>query len=147
MHGRTANYPQPTLPCRTRQPILVASFMQPLDPVVLRPALTAMTELLTGCGLGFAATKAGLLDESTTRALARVVFGIFLPAMLSTSVASTISSGTGLRALLPIPFAAMVQVALGLGIARICLLVLRIQAKSPAGREVSVLSAFGNSGV
>jgi len=75
----------------------------------VQAAFAAVTELLTCCGLGVAATQIGLIDATTTRALAKAVFNIFLPSMLVTSVSRTVASGAGLRSLLPLPFCALVQ--------------------------------------
>ena len=119
----------------------------PFDPALLGPTLGSMSELLTSCALGYGARKTGLLDATTTRSLAKCVYNIFLPAMLSTSVSVTVASGVGLPALLPIPLAAWAQVGVGLLVARFCLLLLRIKPSSAEGGDVQVLSAFGNSGV
>jgi len=117
-----------------------------LEPAVLRSSFEAVTELLTCCGLGVFATRVGLLDAATTRALARCVFNIFLPAMLSTSVARTVASGASFSTLLPLPLCALVQVILGLGIVTL-LLGGPKEVRTPAGRDVAALASFGNSGV
>ena len=103
-------------------------------------------DLLTCCGLGFAATRYGLIDKPSLQALSRIVYRVFLPSLLLTNVATTVASGA-LRSLLPIPIAAWVQISLGLLVASALLPLLRIKRDSPDGKEVQVLSAFGNSGV
>ena len=86
-----------------------APLLTALEPAVLGASLRSMTELITCCGLGAIATRAGLIDRDTTRALARCVFNIFLPAMLFTSVASTVASGAGWWTLAPVTLAAALQ--------------------------------------
>jgi len=115
-----------------------------LQPEVVKSSLKAVSELLTCCGLGVLATKVGLLDAPTTRSLAKCVYNVFLPAMLTTSVASTVAAGAG-WSLCPLPLAAWLQVVLGLVLAA-ALLGPRM-LDTPAGRDVAALSSFGNSGV
>jgi len=110
----------------------------------MRSSLRAVSELLTCCGLGVLATRCGLLDSPTTRALAKCVYNFFLPAMLCTSVASTVASGAG-WSLLPLPLAAWLQV--GLAVAIVSALLGPRRLRSAAGRDVTALSSFGNSGV
>ena len=117
-----------------------------LEPSVVQAAFAAVTELLTCCGLGVAATQIGLIDATTTRALAKAVFNIFLPSMLVTSVSRTVASGAGLRSLLPLPFCALVQVCLGLALVSPLLGGPR-RMKQPGRRDVAALASFGNSGV
>lgn len=117
-----------------------------LDRTVLQSSMQAVTELLTCCGIGVAATRCGLLTAATTRALATCVFNIFLPAMLFTSVSQTLASGASFASLLPLPLCAVLQVGLALGMVTL-LLGGRKAAATPAGRDVSALAAFGNSGV
>ena len=124
-----------------------APLLTALEPAVLGASLRSMTELITCCGLGAIATRAGLIDRDTTRALARCVFNIFLPAMLFTSVASTVASGAGWWTLAPVTLAAALQVGLGLLLSSLLLKLLRVPRHSPAARDVTTLSAFGNSGV
>ena len=120
--------------------------LPPLDPDVARLTWDSMAELLTSCAIGFTATRIGLLSGSNVQSLATVVFNVFLPAMLVTSVARTVAQA-GLGSLLVVPLAAWVQVAVGIGVGTLSLLVLRMPRRSPAGRGIAVLSAFGNSGV
>ena len=125
---------------------IVGSLVLPaIEPEVIKSSLRAVSELLTCCGLGVLATRVGLLDTPTTRALAKCVYNVFLPAMLCTSVASTVASGAGLS-LLPLPLAAWLQVALAFAIAA-ALFGPRSLVDSPSGRDVAALSSFGNSGV
>ena len=124
---------------------VMASLSLPvIEPEVMRSSLQAVSELLTCCGLGVAATRVGLLDAQTTRALAKCVYNVFLPAMLCTSVASTVAGGAG-WSLLPLPIAAWLQVGLGIGLSAIILG--RRNLKTARGRDVAALSSFGNSGV
>ena len=133
-----------TLSLRGGTTVMVAGMA--LEPAVLRSSFEAVTELLTCCGLGVVATRVGLIDAAMTRGLARCVFNVFLPSMLSVSVARTVASGAGLSTLLPLPLCALVQVVLGLGIA-VLLLGGPKQVRTPAGRDVAALASFGNSGV
>lgn len=116
-----------------------------VQPEVLRSSLGAVSELLTCCGIGVAATKVGFLDSATTKALARVVYSLFLPAMLATSVARSVALGGG-WSLLQVSLAAPVQVGIALALV-VMLLGPRVALRTTAGREQSVLAAFGNAGV
>ena len=126
--------------------VAAALALPPLEPAVLGASLRSMTELVTCCGLGAVATRTGLIDRETTRALAKCVFNVFLPCMLFTSVTSTVAAGAGWSLAL-LPLAAACQVGLGLLFSRVLLRLARVPAHSPTGRDVSTLSAFGNSGV
>lgn len=116
-----------------------------IDPSIAKASVGAITQLLTCCGLGMLATHAGLLDAPTTRALSKCVFNVFLPAMLCTSVASTVAGGAGVATLMAMPLAAVVQVGIGLLISGALLGPRKFF--TPSGRDVATLSAFGNSGV
>lgn len=118
-----------------------------LDPTVAKLTVESMSELMTSCALGWGATRVGLLTGPAIRSLASVVFNIFLPSMLLTSVACTVAHGPGLGSLLLIPLAAAVQVGIGLLIGTASVKLLRQERTTPAGRGIAVLSAFGNSGV
>ena len=72
-----------------------------------------MCELLTSCALGYTAARVGLFDGPAIRALSKVVFNIFLPAMLFTSVSCTVAHGASLRSLIVIPLAAVTQILVG----------------------------------
>ena len=125
---------------------ITASLSLPaIQPEVMQSSLRAVSELLTCCGFGWLVTRVGLIEATTTRALAKCVFNVFLPAMLCTSVASTVASGAGLS-LLPLPLAAWLQVGLALAIVSL-IIGPRTIANSPGGRDVAALSSFGNSGV
>ncbi|KAL1524959.1 hypothetical protein AB1Y20_019835 [Prymnesium parvum] len=120
----------------------------PLDTHALRLTGESMAELLTSCAIGYSATRLGLLDGAAVRSLARVVFNLFLPSMLLTSVATTVSRGAGsLSALLVVPLLAWAQTALGVLAGAASLRLIRTERASAAGRGVTVLSSFGNSGV
>lgn len=105
-----------------------------------------MAELLTSCAIGVVATRVGLLTGPSIRSLASVVFNVLLPSMLVTSVARTVAH-TGIRTLLVAPFTAWLQVLVGMGVSALSVSVMRLPRRSPAARGISVLSAFGNSGV
>ena len=136
----------PVRAARARPPAMALPALPALQPAVLRASAASVGDLLTCCGLGFAATRCGLVDKPSLQALARIVYRVFLPSLLLTNVATTVASGA-LRSLLPIPIAAWVQISLGLLVASALLPLLRIKRDSPDGKEVQVLSAFGNSGV
>ena len=136
----------PVRAARARAPAMALPALPALQPAVLRASAASVGDLLTCCGLGFAATRYGLIDKPSLQALSRIVYRVFLPSLLLTNVATTVASGA-LRSLLPIPIAAWVQISLGLLVASALLPLLRIKRDSPDGKEVQVLSAFGNSGV
>jgi len=146
LHAQCVSPPMPAAAIRLRGGTVVAAVMPHLEPAVVGASLRSVTELLTCCGLGVAARKAGIIDGATTRALARCVYNVFLPSMLCTSVASTIAAGAG-WALLPIPLTALLQVGLGLMVAAAILKISRVPLTSVPGRDVAALSAFGNAGV
>ena len=119
-----------------------------LDPAVGRLTFDSMAELMTSCAIGFTATKVGLFDGPAIRSLARVVFNIFLPSMLLTSVANTVAQQASMGVLMVVPLTAWIQVVLGMTIGlAISSLLLRLPRTSAAGRGITVLSGFGNSGV
>lgn len=92
-----------------------------VNPVILRLTRDSMAELLTSCAIGYGATKAGYLSGSQIRSLAGVVFNVFLPAMLLTSVASTVAEQQAGAALAVMPIAAWAQVAVGASVASVSL--------------------------
>ena len=57
-----------------------------IDASVAKASLAAVGELGALCGLGYVAAWKGLLDPSTIASMSRVVFNIFLPCLLFTSV-------------------------------------------------------------
>ena len=57
-----------------------------IDASVAKASLSAVGELGALCGLGYVAAWKGLLDPSTIASMSRVVFNIFLPCLLFTSV-------------------------------------------------------------
>jgi len=118
----------------------------PVDSTVAKLTLDSMAELLTSCALGYTATRIGLISASNIQSLATVVFNVFLPSMLVTSVAKTVARA-GLGSLMVIPFAAWAQVLLGVAVGTFSLRMLRMQRSTPASRGIAVLSSFGNAGV
>jgi len=146
-YRRHGGAPSPSLRRRATPKLPMAVMSIPtLEPHVIKSACSSVAELLTCCGIGVAANRLGLLTPKTTSALASGVYNIFLPSMLSTSVASTVAKGMS-GSMMALPLAAWVQVAIGLFSASVCGKLMRIPSESNLQQEVSVLSAFGNSGV
>ncbi|EOD09217.1 hypothetical protein EMIHUDRAFT_452869 [Emiliania huxleyi CCMP1516] len=149
-HARGDAQPHSSSPARLRGGGgggAAAALALDVNPVILRLTRDSMAELLTSCAIGYGATKAGYLSGSQIRSLAGVVFNVFLPAMLLTSVASTVAEQQAGAALAVMPIAAWAQVAVGASVASVSLALLRLPRRSSAGRGVSVLSSFGNAGV
>ncbi|CAM9529384.1 unnamed protein product [Chrysoparadoxa australica] len=117
-----------------------------VSPSVAVVSLKAMLELMVGYGVGMYSAKKGVLSPTNVAALSQIVYNIFLPSMLMVSIAKTAASNP-MSTLLPIPLACWGQISAGFLAARLVNKALRIKPDSDAGREVSVNSGFGNSGI
>ena len=104
----------------------VAMALPGLDASVVALTRDSMAELLTSCALGYGATRVGLVNGPAIRALAAIVFNVFLPSMLVTSVAVTVASGASLQSLLVVPLAAWAQVLVGVVIGTLSSAFLRL---------------------
>ncbi|CAM9548040.1 unnamed protein product, partial [Hapterophycus canaliculatus] len=98
------------------------------------------------CVLGVVAAKKGVLTPVNVGALSKIVYGIFLPALLMVNVAKTCVSQP-VASLLPIPVFAAVQVGVGLVVSGVAMRVLRIDPNTETGREAKVCGTFQNSGI
>ncbi len=111
-------------------------------------ALRAVAKLIATCGMGITASKTGLLDKTALSVLSKLVFGLFQPCLLFTSVASTVAKvgGSG-GALRLVPMAALVQVIIGFMVAKIIsLIVYGKNQDSEEAKQLLASTSFGNSG-
>lgn len=67
----------------------------------------------------------------------QIVYGIFLPVLLMTNVAKTCVSQP-VASLLPIPFFAVIQIAIGLFMSRFTMRLLHVDGNTEEGRETKV---------
>lgn len=114
-----------------------------VDPKVLNTSLLAISKLLITLGLGVVAAYRGLLDTATLRALSKVVYNLFLPALLFTNIVQTLSLPRA-PGLFLLPLAAVAQVALGLLVGMLGARALGLR-RGLESRIYLVCSAFGNS--
>lgn len=124
-------------------PLLPSSLVRP---EVLATSVQAVAELLSCCVLGVVAAKRGILGPVNVNALSKIVYGIFLPVLLMTNVAKTCVSQP-VASLLPIPFFAVIQIAIGLFMSRFTMRLLHVDGNTEEGRETKVCSGFQNSGI
>eukprot|EP00903_Cladosiphon_okamuranus_P017870 g16445.t1 len=117
-----------------------------INPAVVRASSRAVAELLCCCVLGVVAAKKGILTPVNVAALSKIVYGIFLPALLMVNVAKTIISQP-VASLLPIPVFAAIQITIGLVISGAAMRLLNINPNTEMGREAKVCAAFQNSGI
>ncbi|CAM9941007.1 unnamed protein product, partial [Choristocarpus tenellus] len=108
-----------------------------VQPAVAAASVKAVAELLSCCGIGFYAAKQGILSPPNVSALSKIVYGLFLPALLVVNVAETVVSQP-VASLLPIPIFATVQIGLGLLLSRLTMWALRVDPDTDAGRECKV---------
>eukprot|EP00752_Nemacystus_decipiens_P012493 g11065.t1 len=117
-----------------------------INPAVAKASSRAVGELLCCCILGVVAAKKGVLTPVNVAALSKIVYGIFLPALLMVNVAKTIVSQP-VASLLPIPVFAAIQIAVGLAVSRAAMRLLNIDPNTEMGRETRVCASFQNSGI
>lgn len=105
-------------------------------------AFGATAKLISTAFIGYVAAVRGILDSITLRSLSRVVYWIFLPALLLVNICNTLNSGVGAQYIF-LPFAAMAIILAGLLVG---LLFSRLLKLNPIeSRLFLVSSAFGNS--
>ncbi|CAM9338553.1 unnamed protein product [Scytosiphon promiscuus] len=125
---------------------LPAAFSTVVNPAVVKASVRAVSELLCCCVLGVVAAKNGVLTPVNVGALSKIVYGIFLPALLMVNVAKTCVSQP-VASLLPIPVFAAVQVGVGLFVSGVAMRVLNIDPNTETGRKAKVCGSFQNSGI
>jgi predicted permease len=76
--------------------------------------------------------------SSVVLCVLQIVYNIFLPCLLLTSVAKTAASQP-LRTLVALPISAWLQIGIGFMVARVTMAALKIDPETEAGREVKVL--------
>ncbi|KAJ1457430.1 hypothetical protein M885DRAFT_562775 [Pelagophyceae sp. CCMP2097] len=107
----------------------------------------AVAQFVATTGVGAAAVSSGLVSASAVKALAAVVYALFLPCMLFCSVLRVAAVGVT-PALLLMPVAAWVQVAFAYALARLVIVPLSgADYNTDAGRELVHCCTFGNPGV
>ena len=113
-----------------------------IDPALFSTAFGATAKLLTTVFFGFLASTKGVLNPAALKVLSRVVYTMFLPALLLTNVTTTIASGAGPQ-LLVLPIAALLMIIFGLLAGVMLARVLRL--KPVEKRLFIVCCGFGNS--
>lgn len=111
-------------------------------------ALRAVSKLIATCGLGVAASKAGLLDKTALTVLSKLVFGLLQPCLLFVNVASTIAKlgGTG-GAVSLLPMAAALQILIGYTVGKfVSFAIYGKQQQSEEAKQLLTCTTFGNSG-
>ncbi|CAN8074385.1 unnamed protein product, partial [Agarophyton chilense] len=102
----------------------------------------AVSKLLTAVALGVVSTRRGVLDNAALHALSRLIYGVFLPALLFSNVLGALRNGVfAYMALLPL--AAVLHVVAGALLAVLLARVLALNA--PERRLFLVCGAFGNA--
>eukprot|EP01035_Chromulina_nebulosa_P036617 gene36617-49346_t len=113
-------------------------------------ASTAISKLLSVCGIGYCAGRVGLLDANTLSVLSKLVFSIIQPCFIFVSVVSSITreaeQGLG-GSLLLLPLMAAAQVFLGYTVGSIVSRILyRKNSMSDDAKRLLACTTFGNSG-
>ena len=112
-------------------------------------ALSAVSKLLSTCGIGVWASKVGILDKSAMSVLSKLVFNLLQPCLLFVNVASTCAklkeSGSAAAVAL-LPIAAGVQILLGYIIGRVVSIFLYGNKSTEESKELLTCTTFGNSG-
>ena len=113
-------------------------------------ASTAITKLLSVCGIGYCAGRVGLLDANTLSVLSKLVFNIVQPCFIFVQVVSSITreAEQGLSgSLLLLPLMAAAQVFLGYTVGSIVSRILyRKNSMSEDAKQLLACTTFGNSG-
>lgn len=122
----------------------------PIDRAVAMASLGATAKLLSSIGLGSWAAKSNILDANSISVLSRLVYWIFQPAFLLTSVCKTLHSaanGGGLSAplLALMPLTALIQIGLGNIVGRVVTQGVNIDDPGER-RDVIMCTTFANSG-
>ena len=113
-----------------------------IDPALFNTAFGATAKLLTTVFFGFLATTKGVLNATSLKVLSRVVYTMFLPALLLTNVTTTIASGVGSQ-LLILPIAALAMIIFGLSVG---IVLARILGLKPMEKRLFIVCCgFGNS--
>ncbi len=141
--------PRAALPRRSRPAArAIPAAVLPAATPAIKVTVGAVAQLAVNTALGASAVLTGLVDQATIKALARVVYAVFTPAFLFVAVIRTVSTYGFSRALLAMPFAAVAQIFVALALARgVTLPALGVDARSEEGRELALLSTFGNPGI
>lgn len=118
--------------------------------VINRAAIKSISKLLSTCGLGIWAGKAGVLDQTALGVLSKLIFNVFQPCLLLVNVASTVAqlkaSGGGAPIYI-LPIAAGFQILVGYIVGKIVSLLMYGKNDSGEGaKQLLACTAFGNSG-
>ncbi|KAJ1402328.1 hypothetical protein B484DRAFT_405443, partial [Ochromonadaceae sp. CCMP2298] len=120
-----------------------------------RAAIKAITKLISTCGIGVWAGKAGLLDQNALSVLSRLIFNLFQPCLLFVNVASTLAAlssgsagGAGGSALYMLPIAAAIQILVGFTVGKIMTTLVYGQngADSENAKQLLACTSFANTG-
>jgi predicted permease len=119
--------------------------------VVTKAAVKAVAKLLSTCGLGIWASKAGILDQNAVAVLSKLIFSVFQPCLLFVNVASTVanigSGGGSPAAIYLLPIAAAVQILVGYIVGKVVSLVMNGgKAEDESSKQLLACTTFANSG-
>jgi predicted permease len=119
--------------------------------VVTKAAVKAVAKLLSTCGLGIWASKAGILDQNAVAVLSKLIFSVFQPCLLFVNVASTVanigSGGGNPAAIYLLPIAAAVQILVGYIVGKVVSLVMNGgKAEDESSKQLLACTTFANSG-
>ena len=117
-----------------------------LDVQLLGASVGAMGKLVACVLIGMlAARKGGPLDAQAVNVLSKLVYGVFQPALLLTSVAATTAGGGG-ATLAVLPAFAMLQILIGAALGKGVVRLFNWRKGSAEARSLVLLSTFANSG-
>lgn len=113
-------------------------------------ATSAISKLMSVCGIGYCAGRAGLLDQNAVSVLSKLVFSLIQPCFIFVQVTGSISKQAeqGLNAsLMLLPLMAALQVALGFLVGSLVSKILYPKKQSSDDmKQLLACTTFGNSG-
>jgi len=117
------------------------------SPSVNAASLNAIAKLLSTCGLGGIAARAGILDKNAIGVLSKLVYNVFQPCLLFANVCMTVANaGGGDTPLAVLPMAAAYQVFLGFVIGKVLSFFIHGTKASDDSKYLLTCTTFGNSG-
>lgn len=132
-----------------RKAVIVCNGVPPAA-AINQAAASAISKLMSVCGIGYCAGRAGLLDANTLSVLSKLVFTIIQPCFIFNQVLSSIAkeSEKGINgSLLLLPLMAALQIFLGYTIGFIVSKILYAKnTDSDDAKQLLACTTFGNSG-
>jgi predicted permease len=138
-----------------QQPLQLVATGPTQSSTINRAAIKAISKLISTCGIGVWAGKAGLLDQNALSVLSRLIFNLFQPCLLFVNVASTLAalgsgsaSGAGGAALYILPMAAAAQILVGFTVGKLMTFLVygKNGKNSENAKQLLACTSFANSG-